>query len=73
MPFVLNLYIFAVLNPQLKTDYFEAEEWKREWIDTAKEVITNEWDTYYKNTETLTGSEENHGNHAEVRSLFFSF
>lgn len=41
-------HCFVVLHPQFKTEYFEDEHWEREWIDTAKEIITEQWTKYYK-------------------------
>lgn len=40
--------IFAVLHPAYKTQYFRLHKWTEEWIDEAKDIIKEEWETYYK-------------------------
>ncbi|KAE9395053.1 hypothetical protein BT96DRAFT_792165, partial [Gymnopus androsaceus JB14] len=39
-----------VLHPRYKMSYFTKASWEMEWIDTAYEVIQEEWDTHYKPT-----------------------
>lgn len=48
--FLLLTHIHVVLHPQYKTAYFEDEGWEREWIDEATDIITQQWDKYYKDT-----------------------
>ncbi len=43
-----NTCFAVVLHPQFKTEYFEDENWKKTWIDAAKEIISDQWDTHYK-------------------------
>lgn len=40
--------IFAVLHPAYKTQYFRLHKWTEEWINKAKDIIKEEWETYYK-------------------------
>ncbi len=39
-----------MLHLQYKTEYFVEEEWKKAWIDTAKDILTDEWDNHYWDT-----------------------
>ncbi|KLO09608.1 hypothetical protein SCHPADRAFT_833804, partial [Schizopora paradoxa] len=40
-----------MLHPRYKTSYFEQEKWEKEWVDTAKDILMNQWETYYKSAE----------------------
>ncbi len=42
---------FKVLHLRYKTDYFEQEKWEKEWVDAAKDILTEQWETYYKEAE----------------------
>ncbi|KLO05278.1 hypothetical protein SCHPADRAFT_839595, partial [Schizopora paradoxa] len=54
------------LHPRVKTNYFENENWERDWIETAKDILTEQWDTYYCNTKVSVTLEEPE----EVEDLF---
>ncbi len=41
-----------MLHPQYKTEYFEEEGWKKNCIDTARDHLTEQWETYYRDAET---------------------
>ena len=36
-----------MLHPQYKLDYFEKAGWEQKWIDTAKSMLRDEFETYY--------------------------
>ncbi|OJT15227.1 hypothetical protein TRAPUB_8205 [Trametes pubescens] len=40
--------IAIILHPAYKTQYFRLHKWTEEWIDEAKDLIKEEWETYYK-------------------------
>ncbi|KAL1936921.1 hypothetical protein VTO73DRAFT_4230, partial [Trametes versicolor] len=40
--------IVMILHPAYKTQYFRLHKWTEEWIDEAKDIIKEEWETYYK-------------------------
>lgn len=44
--------LHLVLHPRYKTKYFEIERWEREWIQTAKDLLSEQWDNVYKDTST---------------------
>lgn len=37
-----------MLHPQYKTQYFVDQDWKEEWITTAKGLLRDEWNDHYK-------------------------
>lgn len=39
---------FVVLHPKFKMTYFHKENWQPDWIDTARQLLRDEWDKYYK-------------------------
>lgn len=39
-----------VLHPKFKLTYFNKENWESEWIDTARQLLREEWNKYYKPT-----------------------
>jgi hypothetical protein len=39
-----------VLHPKYKLAYFQKAQWEQEWIDTAKDMLRDEWETTYKPT-----------------------
>ncbi|KAG6848965.1 hypothetical protein C0991_012306, partial [Blastosporella zonata] len=42
-----NVYRIAIiLHPKLKTKYFQQNGWDKQWIDTALEIIQEEWSHY---------------------------
>lgn len=47
-----------MLHPRLKTNYFEKEKWEREWIETAKDILFDQWSTHYQDIETPLALEE---------------
>ncbi len=42
-----------VLHPQYKTDYFVDEEWEEEWIVAARDIITERWNTFYRDNDVV--------------------
>jgi hypothetical protein len=59
-------YIFPVLHPRHKLAYFRKAGWEAEWVETANEIIRNEFNrSYAKPTITTNSSEED----AKVRTL----
>ncbi|KAI0702179.1 hypothetical protein C8Q76DRAFT_633302, partial [Earliella scabrosa] len=43
-----DLFDQACMHPVYKLLYFHAHEWPAEWIVVARQLIENEWKTYYK-------------------------
>ncbi len=40
------------MDPRLKFEYYENNKWENYYIRQAKDIITNVWETKYKNTNT---------------------
>ncbi|KIK00853.1 hypothetical protein K443DRAFT_70947, partial [Laccaria amethystina LaAM-08-1] len=41
---LLNMYCVAlVLHPQLKLKYFPQHGWEKEWVNTAAEIVREEF------------------------------
>lgn len=36
----------VVLHPSLKLEYFKLRKWEQSWIDTAVELVTDEYASY---------------------------
>lgn len=43
----------AVLHPQYKTDYFVDENWEEEWIGAARDIIGDQWNTFYRDNDIV--------------------
>ena len=41
-------YISVVLHPRYKLEYFRKQKWEVEWINTARTMVVDQWETYYK-------------------------
>jgi hypothetical protein len=41
----------TVMHPGCKTDYFKKLKWKPGWIELAKDLAREQYDTYYRPTE----------------------
>lgn len=41
---------FVVLHPRYKMSYFNKATWESDWIDTAQQIIQEEWETHYQPT-----------------------
>ena len=39
---------FVVLHPWYKLEYFRKQKWEAAWVDTARAVVVEQWETYYK-------------------------
>lgn len=46
LSFVLNLFHFSVLHPQLKLKYFQQRSWPKDWINTAETIVREEYAKY---------------------------
>ncbi len=40
-----------VLHPQYKTEYFVEEDWEEDWITEARNIITEQWNKYYRDND----------------------
>jgi len=40
------LITVLVLHPQMKLKYFQQQKWSKDWIDTAKEIVREEFAKY---------------------------
>ncbi|KLO04370.1 hypothetical protein SCHPADRAFT_840702 [Schizopora paradoxa] len=36
------------MHPQYKTSYFSEQDWPEDWIATARGILRDEWNDYYK-------------------------
>lgn len=43
-----------MLHPKYKLAYFKEAAWEPEWIDTAVDILRDEWETHYKPTIDLS-------------------
>ena len=50
---------YLVLHPEHKLEYFKEAGWSQEWIDTAVEIVRDEWLRKWKkySPEDMDGSE----------------
>lgn len=48
LPVLSSTDHFVVLHPKFKITYFHKENWQQDWIDTARQLLRDEWDKYYK-------------------------
>ena len=46
LSFLLILFRISVLHPQLKLKYFQQCHWDQDWIDTAEEIVREEFTKY---------------------------
>ena len=44
---ILRLKLPLVLDPRQKLDYFRSAGWEEEWIETAQEIVREEFDRRY--------------------------
>jgi hypothetical protein len=56
---LLTILLFLVLDPRLKLSYFNDHNWEKEYIDKAKNDITNLYDQIYASLETPIDQESN--------------
>jgi hypothetical protein len=47
-----------VLHPGLKLQYFRLHKWEDEWIDTAEEIVRNEYVSKYEGKVALVDSKD---------------
>jgi hypothetical protein len=45
------IYITAVLHPRHKLQYFKNANWPQDWINTAKDIVREEFDRSYASSE----------------------
>jgi hypothetical protein len=45
--FYFHFWIFVVLHPSHKLDYFKAAQWEAEWVLTAEEIVRTEFNRAY--------------------------
>jgi hypothetical protein len=43
-----NNFLGTVLHPRHKLSYFKSAKWEQEWIDTAEELVHDEFERSYK-------------------------
>lgn len=55
---ILIISFFVVLHPKFKMTYFNKENWQPDWIDTARQLLRDEWNKYYKPTIDVSFLEE---------------
>jgi hypothetical protein len=58
------MYIMLVLHPHHKLKYFKAAGWDEEWIDTAKKLIRDQFESRYA-SRTVTTESTNTANSIE--------
>lgn len=51
----INIFYFyiKVLDPRLKLQYYQINEWEEEYINTAKTTVTEIWNNFYKNSSSV--------------------
>jgi hypothetical protein len=50
----------VVLHPRHKLDYFKAAKWEKEWIDTARRIVREEYERTYKAPDKSTTRNAEH-------------
>jgi hypothetical protein len=53
-----STWALAVLHPKYKLSYFRTKKWPEEWIETAKEVLREQWLTNYKPGDPLEATSQ---------------
>ncbi len=46
--YILNTHSMTVLHPALKLEYFRQHEWEEDWIDTALQLVQDEYTARYE-------------------------
>lgn len=46
-----------VLDPRHKLEYFKTAGWDREWIDTARELVRNQYNSRYVSRDVTDGED----------------
>jgi len=46
LPYCIVNSCAIVLHPQLKLKYFQQHGWEKEWINTAEEIVRDEFEKY---------------------------
>jgi hypothetical protein len=49
--YFIFIFLFEVLHPSHKLEYFKAASWDDEWIETAEELVRSEFERTYANIE----------------------
>jgi hypothetical protein len=44
---IIISFVYQVLHPRYKLGYFKAAGWTQEWIDTAEDLVRNQFDLKY--------------------------
>jgi hypothetical protein len=59
----------AVLHPGLKLEYFRQHEWDDEWIDTAENLVREEYLINYQKKDIVSGDHNAAEQSGQVSSL----
>ena len=54
----INYYLFLVLDPRLKLQYYRDNKWKNKFIEGAQKDLNNLYKTSYASTESVVISDE---------------
>ena len=70
------IFFSPVLHPGLKLEYFHAHNWEDEWVETAENLIREQWIDQYKDhymcESTLDSANKNETKVREVAILHTS-
>lgn len=62
-------YIYAVLDPKRKLEYFRSAGWEEEWIETARDIVEAEFEQGYSHM----GDDNNETDSEAVSNFFLQF
>src|SRR5436853_3297640 len=54
----INYYLFLVLDPRLKLQYYRDNKWKNKFIESAQKDLNNLYKTSYASTESVVISDK---------------
>ena len=63
--YAANIHLFSVLHPQHKLKYFKNARWEVEWINTAENLVHDEFDRSYARSD----SDSDDGLYEEVKTV----
>lgn len=63
---------FTVLHPSYKLQYFENANWDQEWIETAREIVINEYERRYAQYDNVSEEEVEEVEKPSVRRCLYT-
>lgn len=68
-----NSHALSVLHPRHKLEYFKKHNWEEAWVDTARDIVRNEFNRSYAPMDVEGGEDGMHADGNEAVSHCFYF